>query len=524
MSGPRDRTGTGPGNRPGRRLRARLRSWAGSWRRGGSAAWLRTRKPASLRTAFAVAFAAGAAAVTVLVGFLSYDAAARLVRVDEKSVFSQVVRDLRSQVQERPFVPADYTSSDPDHDGPRDDLTRPTRTDVQILGADGRIVEPGRPALPAGAGERRIAADAHAGRYAEREADIGDEEYHVATVALGGGRGAVQVAQKFSETEDLLSALQQRTALLAAAVIALSGAGGWWLARRITGRLVRLTSVAENVAEHGRLDVPVPVAGRDEVARLGRAFDDMLGRLASAVQDQQRLVQDAGHELRTPLTSLRTNISLLKRFDELPPDARDELLADLAGEARELSDLVNELVDLAAGQRDDDPLSDVSLADVAEKAAASARRRTGREITVRTVRPAVVEGRPAALHRAVTNLLENAAKFDAGGTEPIEVVVTGARVEVLDRGPGIADADLDRVFDRFYRAAAARGLPGSGLGLAIVREIATAHGGHAFATRRPGGGATLGFRVGTGKDNGRGAGAHTGTAPGVCGREPEAGR
>ncbi|MEU3990050.1 HAMP domain-containing histidine kinase [Streptomyces platensis] len=519
MSGPPDRAGSG--TRAGRRrLWVRLCARLRSWRRGGSAAWVRTRRPASLRTAFAVAFAAGAAAVTVLVGFLSYDAAARLVRVDEKSVFSQVVRDLRTQVREKPFWPADYATADPDHDGPRDDLTRPSRTEVQILGAGGQIVERGRPALPAGAAERRIADDDRAGLHAEREADIGDEEYHVATVALGGGRGAVQVAQKFSETEDLLSALQQRTALLAAAVIALAGAGGWWLARRITGRLVRLTAVAESVAEHGRLDVPVPVAGRDEVARLGRAFDDMLGRLASAVQDQQRLVQDAGHELRTPLTSLRTNISLLKRFEELPSDAREELLADLAGEARELSDLVNELVDLAAGQRDDDPLAEVGLAEVAEKAAASARRRTGREITVRTVRPAVVEGRPAALHRALTNLLENAAKFDAGGTAPIEVVVTGARVEVLDRGPGIEDADLTRVFDRFYRAAAARGLPGSGLGLAIVREIATAHGGHAFATHRPGGGATLGFTVGTGTGRGTGAGRGTGSGGGA---HPETG-
>ncbi|MGX1972362.1 HAMP domain-containing sensor histidine kinase [Streptomyces kronopolitis] len=517
MSGPGS-GGSGPGSRTGRgplaRLRARLGSRLRSWRSGGQAAWLRTRKPASLRTAFAVAFAAGAAAVTVLVGFLSYDAAARLVRVDEKSVFSEVVRDLRTQVQEKPLGPGDYTSADPDHDGPRDDLTRPTRTDVQILGAGGRIVERGSPVLPAGTAEQRVARDARAGHTAEREADIGDDVYHVATVALGGGRGAVQVAQKFSETEDLLSALQQRTALLAAAVIALSGAGGWWLARRITGRLVRLTSVAESVAEHGRLDVPVPVAGRDEVARLGRAFDDMLGRLASAVQDQQRLVQDAGHELRTPLTSLRTNISLLKRFDELPPDAREELLADLAGEARELSDLVNELVDLAAGQRDDDPLSDVGLAEVAEKAAASARRRTGREITVRTAAPAVVEGRSAALHRALTNLLENAAKFDAGGTEPIEVQVTGARFEVLDRGPGIAEADLTRVFDRFYRSAGARGLPGSGLGLAIVREIATAHGGHAFAARRPGGGAVLGFTVGTGQGSGAGPRTRPGHEPG----------
>ncbi|MGG2458829.1 sensor histidine kinase [Streptomyces sp. RGM 3693] len=460
-------------------------------------AWLRARKPASLRTSFALAFAVGAAGVTVLVGFLSYDSAARLVRLDEKSVFNEVVRDLRAQVRERPHTPADYLA-DPgvDPGGPRDELAGATRTDVQVLAAGGRIAEAGHPALPAGERERQLTARREAGSYEERVAVLGDEEYHVATVALGDGRGAVQVAQKFSGTEDLISALQQRTVLLAAGVIALAGAVGWWLARRITGRLVRLTAVAESVAAHGRVDVAVPVAGRDEVARLGRAFDDMLGRLTTAVRDQQRLVQDAGHELRTPLTSLRTNISLLKRFDELPADAREELLADLAGEARELTDLVNELVDLAAGQRDDDPPSDVDLAEVADRAAAAARRRTGREITLRTDRPAVVEGRPAALHRALGNLLENAAKFDADGTTPIDIVVTGARVEVLDRGPGIADCDLPYVFDRFYRAPAARGLPGSGLGLAIVWEIAAAHGGRAFAAARAGGGARLGFTVG----------------------------
>ncbi|MFJ5677134.1 ATP-binding protein [Streptomyces sp. NPDC093097] len=460
-------------------------------------AWLRSREPASLRTSFALAFGAVAAGVTVLVGFLSYDAAARLVRMDEKSVFSQVVKDLRTQVREEPHTAADYAAGPGRaHGGPRDELTGATRTDVQVLAADGRIVDAGHPVLPVGAGERGLAARPEAGRYEERVAVLGEEEYHVATVALGGGRGAVQVAQKLSGTEVLLATLQQRTVLLAAGVIALAGAVGWWLACRITGRLVHLTAAAESVAAHGRVDVEVPVAGRDEVARLGRAFDDMLGRLTTAVRDQQRLVQDAGHELRTPLTSLRTNISLLKRFDELPPDAREELLADLAGEARELTDLVNELVALAAGQHGDDPASDVRLAEVAERAAAATRRRTGREITVHTDRPAVVEGRSAALHRAVGNLLENAAKFDADGTAPIEVVVRGARVEVLDRGPGIADSDLPYVFDRFYRAPAARGLPGSGLGLAIVREVAVTHGGRAFAATRPGGGARLGFTVG----------------------------
>lgn len=329
----------------------------------------------------------------------------------------------------------------------------------------------------------------------QRNISIGEDDYRMATVALGDHRGAVQVAQQISDTEDLLRELQKRTALFVVAIIVAAGLAGWWLAGRITRRLTRLTRVAESVAVTGRMEVAVPVAGDDEVGRLGRAFDGMLGRLARSKDDQRRLVQDAGHELRTPLTSLRTNISLLSRFEKLPPAARDELLADLAGETRELTDLVNELVDLAAGQRDDEPRTEVSLDEVATKAATLARRRTGRDITVRAKGDTLVEGHPAALLRAVSNLVENAAKFDRDGTGPVEVVVSGHRVEVRDRGPGIAEEDRERVFDRFYRAPGARSLPGSGLGLAIVREVALAHGGTVFARPRPDGGAVLGFTV-----------------------------
>ncbi len=107
----------------------------------------------------------------------------------------------------------------------------------------------------------------------------------------------------------------------------------------------------------------------------------------------------------------------------------------------------------------------------------------------------VVRGRPQALERAVGNLLENAAKFDADGDDPIEVRVRRGEITVRDRGPGIAAADISRVFDRFYRADSARGLAGSGLGLAIVHDVATAHGGDVSAGTRPGGGATVGFSV-----------------------------
>ncbi|MFF3488075.1 ATP-binding protein [Streptomyces sp. NPDC002701] len=457
----------------------------------------------SLRTTFTVSFAAVAAVVTVLIGFLSYDAAARLVRVDQQTVFEGVVRDLLDEVRGRPLSPADFATADADG-GPRDEIVRPSGTVVQVLGPGGSMVDRGHPTLPVTAADRPVAAARVAGRLVEhRDVEVGDSDdvYRVATVSLGGGRGAVQVAQEFSGTEDLLRDLQQRTVLLEAAVVTAAGLFGWWLARRITSRLVRLTGAAEDVARTGSLGIQVPVAGYDEVARLGRSFDRMLGRLAQSEDDQRRLVQDAGHELRTPLTSLRTNISMLRRMDELPPAAREELVADLAQESRELTDLVNELVALAAGRSDSEPVGRVTVADLADDVAVAARRRTGRAVTVRVSGDTVIDGRPAALQRAVSNLVDNAAKFDRGGGEPIELVVTrdrdAVRIEVLDRGPGIAEEDLDRVFDRFYRAPDARSLPGSGLGLSIVREVATAHAGKPFAHRRKGGGAITGFTATT---------------------------
>ena len=104
-----------------------------------------------------------------------------------------------------------------------------------------------------------------------------------------------------------------------------------------------------------------------------------------------------------------------------------------------------------------------------------------------------MRGRPRALGRAISNLVVNAVKFDTHATEPVVVVIQDGRVEVLDRGPGIADEDAGRVF---YRSDATRALPGSGLGLAIVREVSRSHGGEVFAGPRTGGGAVVGFTVG----------------------------
>jgi two-component system sensor histidine kinase MprB len=279
-------------------------------------------------------------------------------------------------------------------------------------------------------------------------------------------------------------------------VTALAAAIGWVLARQITRRLTQLTTAAEHVAGTGELDVEIRTDGRDEAARLGGAFSNMLVALARSRDAQQRLVQDAGHELRTPLTSLRTNVAVLRRHHDLPAETTQHVLDQIDAEAHQLTDLVNEIVEVATDRRDDEPVAEVALRDIAQRVVERARGRSERQIHV-TADDSVVRARPAAIERAITNLVDNALKFDPDPTHVIEVHVRSGRVEVRDRGPGIDAADRAHVFDRFYRSDAARQQPGSGLGLSIVREVAVREGGSVFAEGRAGGGACIGFDLPT---------------------------
>lgn len=393
-------------------------------------------------------------------------------------------------------TPVTTATDDADGDGRRGDRSpfeRPRSFDqilVQVIEQDGTVVYGSRRAgLVVGEPELAVAADGAAADPALRVVEIEGDRYRQLTAGVPGG--AVQVARSLDETDRVLGDIFRRTLVAVALVSAAAALVGWLIARRVTARLVRLTGVAEEVAATGRLDVAVPVAGRDEAGRLGHAFDSMLGALAGSRDAQHRLVQDAGHELRTPLTSLRTNLSVLRRWDQLDPGVRGQVLDDVEGEARELTALVNELVALATDRADEDPVETVRLAEVVDRAAERVRRRSGATVVV-TADDTEVEGVPSLLERAVGNLLENAVKF-AGTTAPVEVTVERGRVEVADRGPGLAPGDEHRVFDRFYRADSARGHPGSGLGLAIVADAARRHGGTVTAANRPGGGAVVGF-------------------------------
>src|SRR2546428_2306609 len=220
----------------------------------------------------------------------------------------------------------------------------------------------------------------------------------------------------------------------------------------------------------------------------------MLAALEESPRAQRQLVQDASHELRTPLTSLRTNIEVLASERTLPAGERERLLTDVVDQLGEMTTLVAELIELARGEQHTAEPEEVRLDLVAADAVERARRNRPAMAFTTNLEESVVHGIPATIERAVGNLLDNAAKWSPSGG-PVEVEVRDGAVMVRDHGPGIAAEDLPHVFDRFYRARGARGLPGSGLGLAIVKQGAEAHGGEGVADRADGGGTRMTLRL-----------------------------
>ena len=338
---------------------------------------------------------------------------------------------------------------------------------------------------------------------------VDDESLRVHTIGLA--NGALQVARPLDEVDSVLSDLRQRTLLLVVLVSVAAALVGWLIAGTVAAPIRRLTGAAEDVGSSGRLDVEVPGTGTDEVGRLGSAFRNMLGALAVSRAEQRRLVQDAGHELRTPLTSLKTNLSVLRRHPEMSPEMRDGVLDDLDSEVRELTELVNELVAVASGELEQQPNERIELPELAQEVAERVGRRRSRDVVVEVRSRATVDAPRSALDRAITNLVDNACKFDATGG-PIVVVVDGGSLTVLDRGPGVEPGDEERIFDRFHRSESARSMPGSGLGLSIVRDVVVRAGGSVSAANRDGGGAAIGFTLAVSPDWPSGATGPNGAA------------
>ena len=447
----------------------------------------------SLRLKFAIAMVALAAGATIAGGAVSYFATSNELRAQvDASLVDAAGRLALGAPLGAPLVDDRGPFGDLDGDGDNDGQYRSfTQILWQVIDVDGTVVRSPRSGeLPVIAADVRVASGTATRASDRHDVTIDGEPFRVLTVA-GSGGGAVQLARSLRETEAVLERIRNQTLLIVVGLSALAAIVGIVIAQHVTRRLVRLTEAATTVASSGDLELQVPVDGRDEAGMLGVAFNAMLASLARSKRSQHQLVQDAGHELRTPLTSLRTNVSVMQRFEELSSASRHRLLADLDSETKELTAMVNELVELATDRRDEEDPVLVELGAVVDAIVERARRRSGREISV-TGDSSPVLVRSQAVERAVTNLVENALKFSGG---PVEITVHQGAVHVSDRGPGVAEADLGRVFDRFYRSDAARALPGSGLGLAMVREMAESHGGQVTATNRDGGGAIIGFQL-----------------------------
>ncbi len=378
------------------------------------------------------------------------------------------------------------------------DVVLALATDVRVAlvtsGGD-RIVFSGAPVPPIGSPETAVANGiVHTSLRSAIEDGV---TYRVVAVPVRPGLALV-LAQSTTATDHELGRLALVLLIVGLAGIVVAACAGLAVARAGLRPVERLTAATEHVARTQEL-TSIPVQGDDELARLTRSFNLMLEALEQSRERQRQLVADAGHELRTPLTSLRTNLDLLAQSARaggptLDPADRDELLADVRAQAQELTVLVGDLVELA---RTDSPAirpEPIDLRAVIDRAIDRVRRRAPGLAYAVAVEPWIVIGDPTALERAVTNLLDNAAKWSPPGAT-VTVTLRDGVMQVADQGPGIAPADLPHVFDRFYRAVDARGLPGSGLGLAIVRQAADRHGGVVAAGTAPGGGALFTLRL-----------------------------
>jgi two-component system, OmpR family, sensor histidine kinase MprB len=406
-------------------------------------------------------------------------------------VRGQLLREVDTSLQERARAFDTFTRRGP---GPFSNF--PVRNlhlpSPRFGGAPGyvQVVGQGQVSLPSGErirlpidGAAEVAAGTRAPFF--RSATVAGTRLRIYTTRID-RTTAVEIARPLTEVDGALGRI--RLYLLLAALAALAGAAavGTAVARAALLPVTRLTEHAERIAETGNLAERTNERRSDELGRLAHAFNSMLDALSRSVGAQRQLVADASHELRTPLAAARANLELVELHERLPIEERRRLLADAGGELREMTAMIEGLVELARADAVTPEAEPVRLDHLAQEVVASAARRSG-VIFETKLEPTTVSAAPGPLTRATANLIDNAVKWN-GESLPIEVAVRNGTLTVRDHGPGIDPDDLPQIFDRFYRAPAARTLPGSGLGLAIVRQVAEAYGGTVTAEPVAGGG------------------------------------
>jgi two-component system sensor histidine kinase MprB len=309
---------------------------------------------------------------------------------------------------------------------------------------------------------------------------VGNSEFQTTTTAAD--VYFVAFSGQIAELRNLVRTLL----MVSAGVLLLALSLGVFLARAALHPLEEVTDEIEDIAETSDMSRRLTEGDVDELGRLRRTFNRLLGTVEDSQMLQRQLVLDASHELRTPLTSLRTNAQVLSRAQQLAPEDLEQLTDDMVAQVDELAALVGDLAELARGERSEGAVVKLRLDDLVEECVETARTyaRIKNVIIESDLETSTVVGRRDRLVRAVSNLLTNAIKFTPAGSE-IRVATAAGVITVSDSGPGVAIEDVPLIFNRFWRSPLSRGLPGSGLGLSIVDQVVSELDGRVDVDRDP---------------------------------------
>lgn len=312
--------------------------------------------------------------------------------------------------------------------------------------------------------------------------------------------GVVQVGQPLASVNERMQDIIFLLLLSTPLVLLFSAYGSYWLAGRAFGPIHRLTSIVHEIgAKDLHQRVPIPYA-KDEVRELALIFNQMIGRLEHAFNQQRRFVADASHELRTPVSVIRSMTDVALSHSSTSEEYV-MVLKEINAESERIGKLINDLLALARAdeglvQLDHDTVQlDLLVSDVVDSMEALA---TERKITltVGELHSATILGDAARLIQVIMSLVDNALTYtNAGGSVTLSVKTTKnqALLIVRDTGIGIASKDQPHIFERFYRTdpARSRAAGGSGLGLSIVDWVVRAHDGSISVESRPGQGSTF---------------------------------
>jgi signal transduction histidine kinase len=299
-----------------------------------------------------------------------------------------------------------------------------------------------------------------------------------------------QAAQR--QRDFTVSHLLQYSLITLAMVIALAAVLGWIFSGRALRPVHQITATARAASERNLSARVAPSGPRDELRELAETFDAMLGRLQAAFESQQRFIANASHELRTPLAVMRTTADVVLDDPAATPADLRGMAADIRAVTGHAEQLIGALLTLARNERGLTVREQTDLAAVAEDVLDTVA--LGDWQVHATLDPAVITGDPVLAERLITNLVDNAAKYNhPGGDIWITTCTVAGRSEltVANTGPVISTADVGRIFQPFERLNGRTSGEGFGLGLAIVASIAAIHGGTATARPRDDGGLSV---------------------------------